>query len=42
MLLKDIKKDEEITCAYINCEQDREDRQGELLFGWNFLCTCDR
>lgn len=42
MLGKDIKEGDEITCAYINCEQDREDRQGELLFGWNFLCTCER
>lgn len=40
--MKDIKVGDEITCAYINCEQDREDRQGELLFGWNFLCTCER
>ena len=40
--LKDIKAGEEITCAYINCEQERKERQNELEFGWNFICKCDR
>lgn len=40
--MKDIKKGDELTCAYINCEKNRQERQKELKFGWNFDCRCDR
>ena len=40
--MRDIKKGDEITCAYINCEGTRRERQAELKFGWNFVCTCER
>ena len=40
--MKDIRQGEEVTCAYINCQQAREARQNELKFGWNFDCTCQR
>lgn len=40
--MKDIRQGEEVTCAYINCQQNRDARQNELKFGWNFDCTCQR
>lgn len=40
--MKPIRAGDEITCAYINCEGNRRERQKELTFGWNFVCTCDR
>ena len=40
--MRDIKKFEEITVAYINCSAKRKERRTELKFGWNFVCSCER
>ena len=38
--IKEIKKDEEITCRYNNSSLTLEDRQEYLLKNWGFECKC--